>query len=257
MRTTILSRNLLSALLVLGFVAACNDKDAPATEITGTVKLSFSNTVNGSPMVLTTQTYTNPTGENYTISKFKYYITNIEVSNGSAKAMEKDSYHLVDQSIASSQSFNISMGVNNYTTVSFLLGVDSTRNVSGAQTGALDPLNDMFWTWNSGYIMAKMEGNSPVSTQPLNKVEYHIGGFSGANNVLKKITLTMPAGKTLNVRESKTSEIKITADFARWWQNPNTITIATLPVCTTPGAQAKQIADNYANMFTLTDVVNN
>jgi hypothetical protein len=257
MRTTILSRNLLSALLVLGFVAACNDKDAPATEITGTVKLSFSNTVNGSPMVLTTQTYTNPTGENYTISKFKYYITNIEVSNGSAKAMEKDSYHLVDQSIASSQSFNISMGVNNYTTVSFLLGVDSTRNVSGAQTGALDPLNDMFWTWNSGYIMAKMEGNSPASTQPNNKVEYHIGGFSGANNVLKKITLTMPAGKTLDVRESKTSEIKITADFARWWQNPNSISIAALPVCTTPGAQAKQIADNYANMFTLTDVVNN
>lgn len=257
MRTTTLSRNLLGAIMVLGLIGACNDKDSPATEATGTVKLSFSNVVGTSPMVLSTQTYTNPAGENYTISKFKYYVTNIEVSNGSAKATEKDSYHLVDQSIASSQSFTISMGVSNYTTLSFLLGVDSTRNVSGAQTGALDPLNDMFWTWNSGYIMAKMEGNSPVSTQPLNKVEYHIGGFSGANNVLKKITLTMPAGKTLDVRESKTSEIKITADFARWWQNPNTITIAALPVCTTPGAQAKQIADNYANMFTLTDVVNN
>lgn len=257
MQTVMNYRNLLGALFILAFTTACNDKDSPAAEATGTVKLSFSNMVGTAPMVLTTQTYTNPTGENYTISKFKYYITNIEVSNGSTKAAEKDSYHLVDQSIASSQSFNISMGVNNYTTVSFLLGVDSTRNVSGAQTGALDPLNDMFWTWNSGYIMAKMEGNSPVSTQPLNKVEYHIGGFSGANNVLKKITLTMPAGKTLDVREGKTSEIKINADFGRWWQNPNNITIATLPVCTTPGAPAKQIADNYANMFTLTDVVNN
>jgi hypothetical protein len=257
MRTATIYRNMLAVLFMLGFTTACNDKDSPATDITGTVKLSFSNVVNTAPMVLNTQTYANPAGENYTISKFKYYITNIEVGNASAKAMEKDSYHLVDQSIASSQSFNVSMGVNNYTTLSFLLGVDSTRNVSGAQTGALDPLNDMFWTWNSGYIMAKMEGNSPVSTQPNNKVEYHIGGFSGANNVLKKITLTMPAGKTLDVRESKTSEIKITADFARWWQNPNNITIAALPVCTTPGTQAKQIADNYANMFTLTDVVNN
>lgn len=257
MRTVTTCRYLLGILWMLAITTSCNDKDSPATEVTGTVKLSFSNMVGTAPMALTTQTYTNPTGESYTISKFKYYITNIEVSNGSAKAAEKESYHLIDQSIASSQSFNINIGVNNYTTLSFLLGVDSTRNVSGAQTGALDPLNDMFWTWNSGYIMAKMEGNSPVSTQPLNKVEYHIGGFSGPNNVLKKITLTMPAGKTLDIREGKTSEIKISADFARWWQNPNTITIATLPVCTTPGAQAKQIADNYANMFTLTDLVNN
>jgi hypothetical protein len=257
MRTANIYRHILGALLILGFNTACNDKDTPATDISGTVKLSFSNVVNTAPMVLNTQTYTNPAGENYTLSKFKYYVTYIEVGNASTKAAEKDSYHLVDQSIASSQSFNISMGVNNYTTFSFLLGVDSTRNVSGAQTGALDPLNDMFWTWNSGYIMAKMEGNSPVSTQPNNKVEYHIGGFSGPNSVLKKITLTMPAGKTLDVREGKTSEIKITADFARWWQNPNNITIAALPVCTTPGVQAKQIADNYANMFTLTDVINN
>lgn len=257
MRTATTYRYLLAILAALFVLAACNDKDSPATTPTGTVKLSFSNMVGTAPMALTTQTYTNPAGENYTISKFKYYVTNIEVSNGSAKAVEKDSYHLIDQSIASSQSFNMSLGLNNYTTLSFLLGVDSTRNVSGAQTGVLDPLNDMFWTWNSGYIMAKMEGNSPASAQPNNKVEYHIGGFSGPNSVLKKITLTMPAGKTLDVREGKTSEIKITADFARWWQNPNNITIATLPVCTTPGAPAKQIADNYANMFTLTDVVNN
>jgi hypothetical protein len=257
MRLTTLCCNILGALLGMALAASCNDKEAPTAEMTGTVKLSFSNVVNTSPLVLNTQTYTNPAGENYTISKFKYYITNIEVSNGSTKATEKDSYHLVDQSIASSQSFTVNMGVSNYTTLSFLLGVDSTRNVSGAQTGALDPLNDMFWTWNSGYIMAKMEGNSPVSAQPNNKVEYHIGGFKGATSVLKKITLTMPAGKILDVREGKTSEIKITADFARWWQNPNSITIAALPVCTTPGTQAKQIADNYANMFTLTDVVNN
>ena len=53
------------------------------------------------------------------------------------------------------------MPAGNYNSLSFLLGVDSMHNVSGAQTGALDPANDMFWTWNSGYVMAKMEGASP------------------------------------------------------------------------------------------------
>ena len=37
------------------------------------------------------------------------------------------------------------------------LGVDSLRNVTGVQTGALDPAMDMYWTWNTGYVMAKLE----------------------------------------------------------------------------------------------------
>ncbi len=69
----------------------------------------------------------------------------------------------------------------------FLLGVDSLHNVSGAQTDALDPAKDMFWTWNTGYVMAKLEGNSPSSALVNNKYEFHVGGFSGKYNVLKKI----------------------------------------------------------------------
>lgn len=257
MRTVQLFQQIIAASLLVTAAIGCSNKDEVPTAVTGTVKLSFTNVVNGAPLVLNTTTYTNPAGENYTISKFKYYVTNIEVSNAFSLAKEKESYHLVDQANTASQSFTFDAGVNTYTNISFLLGVDSTRNVSGAQTGALDPLNDMFWTWNSGYIMAKMEGNSPASTQINNKVEYHIGGFAGANSVLKKITLTVPSGKLIDVKEGKTSEIKITADFNTWWQNPNTITIATIPVWMTPGPQSKAIADNYAKMFTLTDVVNN
>jgi hypothetical protein len=254
MKTNGLLATVLAATLLL---TACDGKETPASVPTGMVRLSFTHVVGASPLMLNGPTYTNPFGESYTISKFKYYITNIEVANSTVAASEKESYHLVDQSAAASLNFNASLATGSYTSISFLLGVDSTRNVSGAQTGALDPLNDMFWTWNTGYIMAKMEGNSPVSTQPNNKVEYHIGGFKGANNVLKKIQLLMPAGKLLEVRDGKTSEIKITADFAKWWRGGTDIKIATLPVCTTPGVQARQIADNYAGMFTLTDVINN
>jgi hypothetical protein len=52
------------------------------------------------------------------------------------------------------------------TGIRFLLGVDSARNVSGIQTGALDPARGMFWTWNSGYVMAKIEGSSPSAHVP-------------------------------------------------------------------------------------------
>lgn len=80
-----------------------------------------------------------------------------------------------------------------YDSITFLIGVDSLHNVSGAQTGALDPVNDMFWTWNSGYVMAKLEGNSSSSPQMNQKFEYHIGGYSGKHNVVKKLSFRFNA----------------------------------------------------------------
>lgn len=226
------------------------------TEKTGTLKITFKNTVKGTPLVLTTGIYTNSFAEQYTLTKFKYYISNVSVNNIDRRITEKESYHLVDESKPASLSFSFIAIQDMYAALNFTIGVDSMRNVSGAQTGALDPLNDMFWTWNTGYIMAKMEGNSPQSAVVNNKVEYHIGGFSGANNVLKNIILTLPSAKPLNIREGKTSEIIIECDIDKWWQNPNDIKITTDPVCTTPGALAKKIADNYSKMFTISDVIN-
>jgi hypothetical protein len=222
----------------------------------GILKISFRNTVKGVPIVLATGNYTNGFGEQYLITKFKYYISNVSVSNIDVRSYETDSYHLIDEAKPASLSFSFPVKIDTYGNLQLMLGVDSVRNVSGAQTGALDPLNDMFWTWNSGYIMAKLEGNSPQSAVVNNKVEYHIGGFSGANNALKNLTLTLPAGKALAIREGKTSEIFIDADIDTWWQNPNDLRISTDPVITTPGAMAKKIADNYSKMLQIKDVVN-
>lgn len=227
------------------------------TEKTGSVKISFINTVKGKPMELHSTEYKNPFDETYTITKFKYYISNVAFAFADGMYSEMDSYHLIDEGKPESLSFSFQVFENGYHSISFMLGVDSARNVSGAQTGALDPLNDMFWTWNSGYIMAKMEGNSPQSKVVNKKVEYHIGGFSGLNNVLKKLTLNFPEGMVLKIKEGKTSELVIEADFDKWWQQPTDLKIAEHPVCTTPGALAKKFADNYGKMFTIKQVINN
>ncbi len=252
-----MKKNLNYFLFLLASFALFSSCQKSIEAKTGMVRFTFRNMVNTSPMDLNAATYINPFGETYTISRFKYYVSNIRLTGTSTTAIENESYHLVDESIPGSLSFSFETDENTFSGISFLLGVDSIRNVSGAQTGALDPLNDMFWTWNSGYIMAKMEGTSPLSNQAGKKIEYHIGGFSGVNNTLKTINLAFPAGKTLVINEGKTSNISLEADFNKWWQTPNDIKIVNLPVCTTPGALAKQVADNYSKMFTITDVVNN
>lgn len=238
-------------------ISSCQKQIELEEEPSGIVKISFKNKVRTEDVILNIQTYLNPFAEEYTISKLKYYISNVSIAGTNHSYAEKESYHLIDQADPVSQSFNFNAATRSYNTIHFLIGVDSARNTSGAQTGALDPINDMFWTWNSGYIMFKLEGNSSASSQVNHKIEYHIGGFKGENKVLKWISLSLPDERILDIREGKTSELIIEADVDKLWQGVVDVHIAHIPVCTTPGITAKEIAGNYSNMFKVTHVVNN
>lgn len=245
----------IPVVLAFFFNISNNRKIIPVKN-TGTVKITFINTVKGKPLELNTGKYINPSGEEYSISKFKYYISQVSLLTGKAVFFEPENFHLVNESNADALHFSFDLGAGNYDALNFMLGVDSLHNVSGAQTGALDPLNDMFWTWNSGYVMAKLEGHSPQAKVVNNKFEFHIGGFMGENNVLKNITLNFPPGKSLIIQEGKTSEVIIKTDIDAWWLQPNDIRIAEHPVCSSPGSLAKKIADNYSKMFSIKNVVN-
>ena len=195
-------------------------------------------------MVLNTTSYNTSLGETFTVNKFKYYISNIKAGGNGSSIAESNSNHLIDESVTASRSFAFEVEENTFSGIGFLLGVDSLRNVSGAQTGALDPLNDMFWTWNSGYVMAKMEGTSPQSNQFGNRIEYHLGGFAGPDNVVRQVNLNLPAPAV--IKEGGSSEIVIDADLNTWWQNPYDLKIVNLPVCTTPGPEAKKMQTTIA-----------
>jgi hypothetical protein len=244
---------LLYYCLLLLFSATGYSQTGPADK--GTIQFVFINTVKTVPIVLNDSIYSNPFGESYSIKNLKYYISHITLSNTN-KTAEKENYQLVDESNPESKTFSISCKAGTYTSVNFLLGVDSLHNVSGAQSNALDPMNGMFWTWNSGYIMTKFEGSSTASKQVNNRFEYHIGGFSGVNNVLKQISLPLNIDHSLfTISPNKTVTIFIEVDLNKWWQQPNDISIAAMPVCTTPGALAKKIADNYSKLFRIKNIV--
>lgn len=62
------------------------------------------------------------------------------------------------------------------TFVKFGIGIDSVINTSGAFGGNLDPTNDVYWSWQSGYINMKLEGE--IIAPRLRKFEYHLGGYT-------------------------------------------------------------------------------
>ena len=107
----------------------------------------------------------------------------------------------------------------------------------------------MFWTWNSGYIMAKLEGNSPASAAPQHGFTFHIGGFRGGENALRKITLPLSEPVTLSAK--KATGITIAANINAWFTGNTAIKIKEQPFCMNPGKLAMQIADNYSQMFSV------
>lgn len=263
MKTTI---KLLGALLLFGAItiSSCkkdpDETTTPATPAvtTGSLTLHLENMVDTNGLVLNTKFYTNANNDTFNVTTFKYNISNIVLTNSSGLSYtESNSYHLIDASDTMTCDINLTgVPLGNYDHVSFMIGVDSVHNVSGAQTGALDPANGMFWSWSSGYIMAKFEGTSPQSTAAGNIVLFHCGGFSGVNNVLKTVSPTFPVGALAMVSATVTPEIHFSVDLAEWFKNPSNISFSTLNTIHMPGASAKTIADNYADMFSIAHIHN-
>lgn len=218
------------------------------------LEIRFGNFIGNKPLS-PDSTYTNPFGENYTVQRLKYYITNIELVNTKAnkRIPVKNSYFLVDDGNEESKIISLNVAEGNYDAISFLLGVDSLHNVSGAQSGALDPMNGMFWTWNSGYVSIKMEGKSPASNLPQNLIEYHLGGFKGPDKVMQRIDLSFKEGPA-SFTGKKTTTISVKTDMNLFFKSVYSLPIKQNPACTTAGKLARQYSENYATLFSIDKV---
>ncbi|MBX2940466.1 MAG: hypothetical protein KF880_10385 [Ferruginibacter sp.] len=217
----------------------------------GTLKFTLIHTANGKPVELNTTTYNTPNGEEYTIKKLRYYFSNFKFP-GNPTLEDADNYQLIDQ--ARSTSFSIPVLPGKYTHIEWLLGIDSLRHCSGAQEGALDPMNDMFWTWNTGYVVFKLDGTSTSSTADRNRIEHHIGGFRFGQNVSTPLSFELPNDRPLEITAGKTTEITLHLNLDRYWKSKETILIARESVCTVPDALARKIASNFPYLFEIEDI---
>lgn len=173
--------------------SACK-KDLSASGTPPTVTLEFSNVVNSAPFELNT-TYTDFDNESYTVTAFKYYISNVSlISLSGAYQHISGIYHLVDASDSASLNLSFSASADSIVAISFMIGVDSATNVSGSQTGDLSPSKGMYLSKSAGYIMARLEGTSPALGTATDVFQYDINGFSGPYNVLRTVTLPLPSG---------------------------------------------------------------
>ncbi len=253
---------LTSALLIIVLPMACKKEKKEEVPVidnsNGEVTINFVNKVDNANLELSTALnkvwYKNQNNDSFNVSVFNYYISNVKLiaEDGSTYA-EPESYHLIEQSNASSKSFSLkNIPAKKYVALSYTLGVDSIRNISGAQTNALDPANGMFWTWNSGYIFMKFEGEAPKSTSQNKSVIFHIGGYKGAFNGIKNNVFNLPIATLIN--GSNTKKLTLNTNLNELFKNPQIIDFSVLNFGMSPNVNTKKIADNYADMISLSKI---
>jgi hypothetical protein len=61
----------------------------------------------------------------------------------------------------------------------------------------LDPTKGMYWTWQSGYINLKLEGQSKICPSRNNLFNFHIGGYQYPYNSIQKLNFFIKDSKRI------------------------------------------------------------
>ncbi|WP_149241938.1 MbnP family protein [Dyadobacter sp. 32] len=242
-----------------------NSEPVPVTE--GKLRIEFDNVVGDKNLVLNSVSYLNATKEDFIVTKFNYFISNIKLTkaDGTVFTVPQDSsYFLIKEDTKATQFVTLNnVPSGDYKAVEFMVGIDSLRNTAPIEKrkGVLDPggsmLEDgMYWSWNSGYIFLKLEGTSPKGNPVNNKFYYHIGLFGGYKDRTVNNTRVVNVGFgsiKATVTETAMPEIHLLVDVQKVFDGPGA-NISIEKYNSIMGGQperSQDIANNYAKMFTL------
>jgi hypothetical protein len=135
------------------------------------------------------------------ITEFRFYISKLSFWKSNKLIwMGVDSFHLIDLLDDSAHKIKLEIPAEMvFDKLEFYLGIDSLTNVSGAMGGDLDPTRGMYWTWQNGYINAKIEGTSNVCKSRKNEFQFHLGGYLNPFLCVQKIEMIVDRNEQIQI----------------------------------------------------------
>lgn len=243
---------ILSMLLLLG---ACKEKteEPPVQESFQGLKFSSpgSLTINmvhkfNAAALKQNIDYITAAGDTISIEQLRYYFSNVQLKNETGTWVNLGNYHLIDIENLTSGNMNITnVPAGTYSRIRFFIGVDSTANSSGAQEGALNPANDMFWSWNTGYIFFRLKGKFNGN----NALSLDIGGLANLSVVECDLSLFR--------QQAKAIAINTEFNLADVFTTPTNYSLRTMPamIHSASSEGAPVLRDNIeTGVFTITSV---
>lgn len=212
----------------------------------GKIFLTISHRINSQPIMFDTAMYMNQATNVYGIEKLQYYISNIRMYKGSKLCVNTDDVFYIDartdthKSISLKQSSGFETGT--YDSITFIIGLDSSKNISNGLTQTLENIN-MAWpdVMGGGYHFLKLEGHWKYSGSTQGYA-LHLGQNGFQAYVTVPCSLTIPA--------KGDASLNVTMNVNEWFANPYTYDFSTDGVFTMGDTVLmKKIAANGHDVF--------
>lgn len=152
---------LLYILTVLLILAVSCKKDAKIEDKPSfKLEVITSYSIDSSALVFDSLMYTNAAGNIYSISKLEYYISKLILHKTSGDLTYDQVWYINAEGTLFNGFEAGEIPSGDYTGISFLIGLDSTHNISNALPATIQN-NSMYWppSMGGGYHFMKLEGN--------------------------------------------------------------------------------------------------
>jgi hypothetical protein len=242
------------SILTLIFLSVLNCKKNDDIGL-GTITLQLDHTVQGESVEIEQIKYQCEAGHAFSVVNLKYYISKIVLHEKDGNTVSADRVHLRDIHDSSTEQYLIEDVSNgDYTSLSFIFGLDETINVDGGLENTVENIN-MEWPipGDQGYHYMKFEGRyDSLDTGVIRSFNIHTGATMGNQNYIE---ITLPFSET--AIRSNSWMINISMDLNEWFQNPHTFDFAGMEMIMMNQAAQEIIKANGATIFSITSVRKN
>lgn len=253
---------LLSICIFALALSCAEDNDDNLSAANATVNLSFTHNWDDTAVSssdFNTIQYTNANGEEMSIEKLRYLISNVtfEIANGNTIIIP--GYNLIDVTNNSGLTYTptILIPEGEYTNVSFTFGFNNEDNYQN-----YPDLNTALWNvpemLGGGYHYMQLEGKFIDNTDAEVGYAYHTIRAADINSAIPEIIFqdtffTVDLGP-ISITDETTIEVEM--NIAEWFKNPNQWDLNLLPNMLMPNFNAQvMMYENGQNVFSLGTVI--
>ncbi len=235
------------------------ESDSATSNTQASVTLNFTHTWDDTPVTnsdFNTIKFTNENGEQLSIERLRYLISDISFTTNNNEKLVFNGYHLIDVANNQNLSFNPigTIPPKKYKNVSFTFGFNNDDNYNN-----YPDLNSVSWSVPSqlggGYHFMQLEGKFIDNTSTESGYAYHAiraVDNSGSSPVFQDTFFQVNLGEITIANETN---INIEMNIAEWFKTPSTWDLNALNSMLMPNFDAQVLMfENGQNVFSLKSV---
>ena len=203
--------------------------------------------------------YTNEHGEQLSIERLRYLISDVTFVNDSGEEFSLDDYNLIDVTNSAGLTYSPSVQLREgvYASVRFTFGFDNEDNVDGAYQDLNSASFNVPFMLGGGYHFMQFDGKYIDDTSAETGFNYHAiraVDNPGTSPTFPQDTFFEVELGPVTITDDAILEVKM--NIAEWFKNPNSWNLNDLDTVLMPNSTAQiMMYENGRTVFSLGDII--